>query len=402
MSEEDSGLPEESQNILEQENAVLVEAVGPYFKFDVSSRQIFENIDDLYEYGTDIVYGKGQESRAQQTLFIVVDNADQADLLYPNQPHYWIAERLSPSFEDIGDDENFRGDVFFTPFYKKMVEFAEEGRRGIQPPANSIIAGNYRNVPVYLPNPTLDYRRPISQTDSTTGAATGTTVRTTTIVTPGAAGGVTQSETISAKISNVPLTAKERESNLVNPNLSDAVKEISRVAEVAQRQANAAAAGLTAANVTTGTDPCLPNNPPISQRAGSGATPPAAVPYDDAILRQARAAAAAPASTVPRAGGGRGNSAAEAQRQANTAATVTAPTTVTQQLSTPTSSATASTKPPNVYIYEPLTPGFDRYDFNSGKKVYTPDSGPSRNTSSQPVVQQSVPRTSPVANQNLR
>ncbi len=79
---------------------------------------------------------------------------------------------------------------------------------------------------------------------------------------------------------------------------------------------------------------------------------------------------------------------------------VTAPTTVTQPPSTPTSSATASTRPPNVYIYEPLISGFDRYDFNSGKKVYTPDSGPSRNTSSQSAVQQSVPRTLPGANRD--
>lgn len=81
---------------------------------------------------------------------------------------------------------------------------------------------------------------------------------------------------------------------------------------------------------------------------------------------------------------------------------VTAPTTVTQPPSTPTSSATASTRPPNVYIYEPLTPGFDRYDFNSGKKVYALDSGPSRNTASQPVVQPSVPRTPSVANRDPR
>ena len=117
--DDDSGLPEESQNRLEQENAVPVEAVGPYYNFDASSRQIFENINDLYEYGTDIIYGRGSVARGATTLFIVVDNADEADLLYPNQPHYWIAERLPPDTSYVGDDENFRGDVFFTPFYKK-------------------------------------------------------------------------------------------------------------------------------------------------------------------------------------------------------------------------------------------------------------------------------------------
>ena len=422
MSENDGGLPEESRNLLEQENAVPVEAVGPYYKFDVSSRQIFENIEDLYEYGTDIIYGRGRQASRAHTLFIVVDNADEADLLYPNQPHYWIAERLPPDTSYVGDDENFRGDVFFTPFYKKMVEWAEEGMRGIPPPQNSIIAGTYRNVSVYLPDPTLDYSRPTAQTGDTTGATTGTTVRTTTTVTPGAAGGVTESETI-------PLTPEQREwlggADPTDPYIRarmDAALGQTQVtggrgngaAEVAQRRADSAAASLTTADVTTGTDPCLPNNPPVSQGAGSGATPPASVPYDDAILRQARAAAAAPVSTDPwagfgpegefggartspsGAGAGRDNGAAEvAQRRAD-AATTTAPTTVTQPPSTPTSSSTAPIRTSNVYIYEPLTPGFDRYDVNTGKKVYTPDSGPSRNTNSQPVVPQSTPRVPPI------
>lgn len=63
--DDDSGLPEEGQNKLEQENAVPVEGVGPYFKPRVSNRQIFENIDDLYEYGTDIIYGRGKAARGQ-------------------------------------------------------------------------------------------------------------------------------------------------------------------------------------------------------------------------------------------------------------------------------------------------------------------------------------------------
>jgi hypothetical protein len=412
MSEDDVGLPEEGQNRLEQENAVPVEAVGPYYKFDVSNRQIFENINDLYEYGTDIIYGRGNVARGATTLFIVVDNSEESDLLYPNQPHYWIAERMPPDTSYVGDDENFRGDVFFTPFYKKMVEWAEEGTRGLPAPQNSITAGTYRNVSVYLPDPTLDYSRPESQTSNTTGATTGTTVATTTTVVPGTTGGVTESETIPADVGLDAFGGTGRDIN--NLNVGDRLTPAELLqaagggrgngaAEVAQRRADSAAASLTAAGVTTGTAPCLPNNPPSTQGTGSGATPPAAVPYDDAILRQARASAAAPASTVPAstAGGGRGNGAAElAQRRADAAATATAPTTVTQPTSTPRSSATASIRPPNVYIYEPLTPGFDRYDFNTGKKVYTPDSGPSRNTASQPVVPQSTPRTPPGANRD--
>jgi len=441
--DDDSGLPEEGQNRLEQENAVLVEAVGPYYNFDASSRQIFEDIDDLYDYGTDIIYGRGSVARGATTLFIVVDNSDESDLLYPNQPHYWIAERLPPDPSYVGDDDTFRGDVYFTPFYKKMVEWAEEGKRGIPPPQNSIIAGTYRNVSVYLPDPVLDYSRPESQTGSTTGATTGTTVQTTTTILPGTTGGVTESETIPAEVGldafggagapvtqssvSVGLDAFGGAGSAVNrsdpldafggagdaaaaQNASVAGGRGNGAAEVAQRQANAAVSRTTTSAVATGTTPCLPNNPPAaSGTAGSGATPPTSVPYDDAILRQARAAAAAPASVIPDpldafggagaavsgARGGRGNGAAElAQRRAD--ATATSPTTVTQPTSTPRSSATASIRPPNVYIYEPLTPGFDRYDFNTGKKVYTPDAGPSRNTNSQPVVPQATPRVPPI------
>jgi len=34
----------------------------------------------------------------------------------------------------------------------------------------------------------------------------------------------------------------------------------------------------------------------------------------------------------------------------------------------------------NAYVYEPIRPGFDRYDFNLGKKVFTPDTGGSLQT----------------------
>ena len=423
MSDDDSGLPEESQNRLEQENAVPVEAVGPYFRFDISSKQIFENIDDLYEYGTDIISGVPENVRGFFAIFIVVDNQDASDLLYPNQPHFWVAERLPPD-PDFQGDPDFRGDVFFTPFYKKTLEWAEEGsRRQRHQPPQSIQATTYRGVPVYLPDPTLDYSRPVSQTGATTGVATGTTVVTTTTVLPNTTGGVTESETIPADVgldafggAGTPVTpasadpwagyGPEGEFGGVSTATSSAgAGRGNGAAEVAQRRSDAAVSRRTTSSVASGTNPCLPNNPPAaSGTAGSGATPPASVPYDDAILRQARAAAAAPASAVASAvGGGRGNGAAEvAQRRADAAraATATTPTTVTQPPSTPTSSATASSRPPNVYIYEPLNPGFDRYDFNTGKKVYTPDSGPSRNSSSQPVVPQTTPRVAPGANRD--
>lgn len=54
----------------------------------------------------------------------------------------------------------------------------------------------------------------------------------------------------------------------------------------------------------------------------------------------------------------------------------TAPTPVTGQRAQPTATSSSG----NAYVYEPIKPGFDRYDFNSGKKVFTPDTGSSLQT----------------------
>ena len=180
-------------------------------------------------------------------------------------------------------------------------------------------------------------------------------------------------------------------------------------AEVARRRADAAGSavvsGATGKIESSGPGPCLPQN----MGSGSGSTPPSSEPYPDAILRQARAAAAAPLSALTsrldskgdflqNAFGSLGSKAATAtsgltSRLDSKGATPTAPTTVTQPPSTPTSSSTAKPRPPNVYIYEPITPGFDRYDFNTGKKVYTPNGGPSRNNSGQTVTPPQSPTT---------
>ena len=113
-------------------------------------------------------------------------------------------------------------------------------------------------------------------------------------------------------------------------------------------------------------EPCLPNNPQTTS-AEVAASPSARSPDD--VINAAQAAAAAPTTVTP-------------------TDTPVAPTTITQDTSTPASSGSYRDGPPsgNVYIYEALTPGFDRYDFNSGKKVYTPNSGPSRNAQSQTTV----------------
>jgi hypothetical protein len=434
MSEaDDVGLPEEASGKLEQTNAVPVNENGPWRRFSVSGPlQIFQNLDDMYEYGSDIVMNYGRKYK----IFIVLENLDSRtvyNLLYPNQPHYWVVEKFPPDPVVLLDNPDQGPDLDFSPLYERMVEWAEQGVKSDLKPKGSVQVSTYKGVPVYLPDPTLDYSRPESQTEATTGAATGTTVQTTTTKTPGTAGSVTTSETTPAEVGldafggagstvsrSDPLDAFGGAGSTVSrsdpldafggagdaaaaQNASVAGGRGNGAAEVAQRQANAAVSRTTASAVATGTAPCLPNNPPASSGAGtSGSTPPAVTNYDDAILRQARANSAAPAST---AGGGRGNGQAElAQRRADaTAPTTTAPTTVTQPTSTPASRSSVATnsRPPNVYIYEPLTPGFDRYDFNTGKKVYTPNSGPSRNSTGQTSVPDSTPRVPSNANAPL-
>ena len=424
MSEEhDSGLPEESQGKLEQSNAVPVEGVGPWTKLKElgTGRQIFENVDDLFEYGDDIILSSGRKYQ----IVIVIDNSGWSKLLYPNQPHYWVIEKfpLEPLIAYEFPDRAMEVDC--VPLYEKMVEWAEQDIKAGIKPNGSVQVSTYQGVPVYLPDPLLDYSRPETQVGATTSVSTGVTVITTTTVKPNTAGGVTVSETVPAEVAApTKLTDAERKwlggADPTDPYILARMKaatgastssSVSRGNSAAQSSAGdeAAAQAIIArrstASVSSGSNPCLPNNPPASAgTSGSGSNPPRAVPYQDAILRQARAAAAAPKSTIPAltaAGGGRGNGAAEvAQRRADAAATATAPTIVTTAPSTPTSSnqSAASLRPPNVYVYEPLTPGFDRYDFNTGKKVYTPDAGPSRNASSQPVVPQPTPRVPSNAN----
>ena len=423
MSEADGGLPEEGQGKLEQSNAVPVEGVGPWTKPELKiNRQIFQNIDDLFEYGEDIILNY---QRSHQ-IVIVIDNSGWRKLLYPNQPHYWVIEKFPIDPIILMDNPDRGMEVDCIPLYEKMVEWAEQDIKAKIKPKGSVQVSTYQGVAVYLPDPLLDYSRPETQVSATTGATTGVTVITTTIVKPNTAGGTTASETVPAEVTEKKYKTVETRGVDKDGFSYTEIKQVETLptdtgvnaaagggrgngaAEVAQRQAFQSGASTEAAaqstiaktsvaNVSSGNDPCLPNNPPASAGvSGPGSTPLRSVPYQDAILRQARAAAAAPRSTVAAltTGGGRGNGAAEvAQRRTDEAATATAPTTVTKGPSTPTSSNNSATpRPPNVYIYEPLTPGFDRYDFNTGKKVYTPDAGPSRNASAQQIVPQPVPR----------
>ena len=407
MSEEDSGLPEEAAGKLEQSTAVPVEVKGPYKLAKGTRKTIFENVDDLFEYGEEVILDTKRARSLKYKIVIVVDNTDERDLLYPNQPHYWVIEKSAVDPVILLDYPDHGPDIDMIPLYKLMVEYAEQGKRSDKKPTGSIKAGTYKGVDVMLPDPTLDYSRPAIQSATTTGKKTGTTVRTTTTDIDWTAGPTTTSETLPAEVPEKEYTTvvtkgvdedgfSYTETKRVEvPAGSSSLEPTPAIppppppAEVAQRQANQKAAKTTAAKVQTGSDPCTPNNPPVSSGASSaGSVPPASknitASQTAALLNHAKkAAAAAPASVLTEdpldAFGGSGPN-------------ITTPTTVTQATSSPapgivaptaSNSANVRPRPTNVYIYEALTPGFDRYDFNTGKKVYTPNTGTSRNNNGQ-------------------
>lgn len=137
----------------------------------------------------------------------------------------------------------------------------------------------HSRLPIWVPDPARDDSRPETQTESTTSKNTGNTVKTTTIDKVGAAGVVTQSETIPAAVGLDAFGGAGRD--IIDVNVGDKLTpaEVLRAAgggrgngaaELAQRTADAAAINLNNAAATTSEDPCLPNN----TVSGSGANPP--------------------------------------------------------------------------------------------------------------------------------
>ena len=395
--DDDVGLPEESAGKLDQENTVEVDPRAPWRN---SLGQIcFQNVDDLYDFGSELFISQGTSA-----LVIVIDNEGE-DVLHPNNKNYWVVYPVS-------SEVSASNDVDALPLLDHYSELREEfGSRWsstaneyTQIPVGAIALPKYQGLRVYVPDPARDDNRPETQSEATTSTTTGTTVVTTTTAKVGAAGVVTESETTPAEVGLDAFGGAGPAVGAADP--------LDAFGGAGPAVGPASAALATGAQ--TGTDPCLPNNPPVTNAGGSGATPPASVPYQDAIMRQARAAAAAPSSVIPNpdandprgrnqqntppvqtsSPSGAAANPLDAFGGAGPAVTTTAPTTVTQQPSTPTAgqSTTPTNSSANVYIYEPLEGGFDRYDFNSGKKVFTPNGGGS---SMNAAGNASVPTTTP-------
>lgn len=390
--------PEENANKLDQTDSVPNAKKDPWKNSE--DMWTFQNVDDMQEYGKEIVSGKPGSSA---TVVLVIDNEDASLPSYQKNKHYWVLENAD------------YGDGFVQLYFRHSVEYfsilVEEGSATMEDfktesnldflGAGRKKVGSFQGFPIYIRDPAIDDSRPETQTSTTTGATTDTSISTTTTAKPGAAGVVTESKTTPG-VPSSRLDSKGATPSNTNPDASDprgrnqrntpsysGGTPTSRLDSKGATPSNPLDA-FGGAGAVVGADgkiqqgnlpPCLPQN----NGSGSGSTPSASIPYPDAILRQARAKAA---SVLEPFGGAGPN------------ITKTSPTVVSQQSSTTTSGSALSTNSgANVYIYEPITPGFDRYDFNTGKKVYTPNNGTSvsRNSSGQPSVPDSTPTNTAAA-----
>ena len=433
--DDDVGLPEEAAGKLDQENTVEADPRAPWR--NSLGQLCFQNVDDLYEFGSEIFISQGQSG-----LVIVIDNEGE-DVLHPNNKNYWVVKHVSFG---AGNRNNTADIMPLLDYYDELradfgYKWASTANEFTQQPDGAIRLPRHQGLRVYVPDPARDDNRLDTQAEATTSTTTGNTTVTTTTAKVDAAGVVTESETVPAEVgldafggtgavpnpdANDPRGSNQRNTpaaGVSNPDANDPRGSNQRNTPSADPLDAFGGAGPTvrgpasaalATGAQTGTDPCLPNNPPVTNAGVSGATPPASVPYQDAIMRQARAAAAAPSSVIPNpdasdprgrnqqntppvqtsSPSGSAATALDAFGGAGPTVATTAPATVTQQPSTPTAgqSTTPTNSSANVYIYEPLEGGFDRYDFNSGKKVFTPNGGgPSINVAGN----SSVPTTAP-------
>ena len=413
--DDDVGLPEEAAGKLDQENTVEADPRAPWR--NSLGQLCFQNVDDLYEFGSEIFISQGQSG-----LVIVIDNEGE-DVLHPNNKNYWVVKHVSFG---AGNRNNTADIMPLLDYYDELradfgYKWASTANEFTQQPDGAIRLPRHQGLRVYVPDPARDDNRPETQAEATTSTTTGNTTVTTTTAKVDAAGVVTESETVPAEVGLDAFGGTGATVGAADPldafggagatvGAADPLDAFGGAGPTVRGPASAA----LATGAQTGTDPCLPNNPPVTNAGVSGATPPASVPYQDAIMRQARAAAAAPSSVIPNpdasdprgrnqqntppvqtsSPSGSAATALDAFGGAGPTVATTAPATVTQQPSTPTAgqSTTPTNSSANVYIYEPLEGGFDRYDFNSGKKVFTPNGGgPSINVAGN----SSVPTTAP-------
>ena len=357
--------PEEVQGKLDQSKGIIDNPREPYF-LDPSQNApwlVFETYDDLESLKGTI---KNTQELYSQTFVVVLDDQGVGNLGYPGTPKFFTSIKTSTGYarfqpliiwglkrkkniDDIAENAQMRmdlgpphnGGVVVPKNMSETMEYIRVNLNGGHPNGTPDIRCG---VPYIVPNPDLDYSRPEGVTASTSSATTGVAVETKTVNDPKTAGTVTTTEISTAE-------PKDKPRDGGNPGGS----QISNGAPAAK--------------------PCLPD----TTGTGSGSVAPA--PNDG------RTPAAIALAAAKRAASGIGSIDAAA-------ATVVSPSVVTTRRAAANGTAPApnNSRPPNVYIYKAMQTGLDRYDFNTGKKVFTPDTGPSIT----PIA--AVPSTHPNAN----
>tara|TARA_R110002124_G_scaffold2296_4_gene14944 strand:+ start:1041 stop:2156 length:1116 start_codon:yes stop_codon:yes gene_type:complete len=345
--------PENTQGKLDQSNGIKDNPREPYY-LDPSQNApwpVYETYDDLETLKDNI---RNTDELYSNTIVVVIDDQGVHNLGYPGTPKFFtsIKTRLGylrfrpliiwgikrkKNIDDIAKNKQQSRDLGLSVVVpmnmSEKMEYIRVNAAGAHPNGTP---DTRCGVPYIVPNPDLDYSRPPGVTASTSSATTGVTVETKTVNDPKTAGTVTTTE----------ISVADQVNNL-------------KVGDIATpEQMRYMAQGAPALK------PCLPD----TTGTGSGSVAPA--PNDG------RTPAAIALAAAKKAASGIGSLDAAAAAATTTVVSPTVVTT-TRAAANGTAPAPDNSRPPNVYIYKAMETGLDRYDFNTGKKVFTLDSGPS-------------------------
>tara|TARA_B110000977_G_scaffold50282_1_gene68288 strand:+ start:330 stop:1349 length:1020 start_codon:yes stop_codon:yes gene_type:complete len=285
-------------------------------------------------------------------VIIIIDNHERhSGVPFPNNKHYfvvvpdWEFWRITPLCIELSELK-----ITNDGSYELFIESLSTAT--LWPPINSVLLDDdWYGVPLYVPDPNVDHARPVTEVTKTTSAVTGNTVETTVVTDPKAAGAVTTSET---KVG----TGSPK--NIDDVKVAATVTPASLKAEAANL-----GTGKPDTKVVEKLEPCIPNVPPANQVAkGAGSAPKVKGPDD--VIAAARKRAAERANVNPNVSDGTANPGPAAET--TKPQLVTQDTTVNPVNGKPSSEASVTE---GVYAYKPMRTGFDRYDFNSGKKLFT-------------------------------
>lgn len=280
-------------------------------------------------------------------VIIIINNHERhSGVPFPNNKHYfvvvpdWEFWRITPLCIELSELK-----ITNDGSYELFIESLSTAT--LWPPINSVLLDdNWYGVPLYVPDPNVDHARPVTEVTKTTSAVTGNTVETTVVTDPKAVGPVTSSE--------------------VKVGIADQVNNLKVGDTATPEQIRFMAQGAkpdTKAKLKL--EPCIPNVPPANEVAkGAGSAPKVKGPDD--VIAEARKRAAERANVNPNVSDGTANPGPAAE--ATKPQLVTQDTTVNPVNGKPSSEASVTE---GVYAYKPMRTGFDRYDFNSGKKLFT-------------------------------